>query len=52
MERLDGRGTFGAGGGEAGVGRVRIRDGPVAIDRQPGVQRVVVALGRGEVGLR
>ncbi len=37
--------------GEPGVGGVGLGQGPIAIDGQPDVERVVVALGRREVRL-
>ena len=37
--------------GEPGVGGVGLGERPLAIDRQPGVEGVVVALGGGEVRL-
>ena len=52
MERIDGRRSLRLGGGEAGVSRIGPRDSPLAINRQPGVQRAVVTLGGVEVGLR
>ena len=44
------RPALGAGHGEPRVGRVGLRERALAIDRQPGIECAVVALGRGQVG--
>ncbi len=42
----------GVAGPEAGIRRIGLGEGVVAVDRQPGVQGVVARLGRVEVGGR
>ena len=37
---------------DAAIGRIGLRERPVAIQRQPGVQAVVLALGQVQVGGR
>ena len=49
VERLERGRALGAGGGEPGVGGVGLGQRPLVVERQPGVEPVVRALGAGEV---
>jgi hypothetical protein len=51
VEGIDRRVARAAGSRKAGVGRVGFLERPVPIDRQPGVERMVLALGSIEVAL-
>ena len=48
---VEGGVAFAARRGEPGVGGIRLAEGALTVDRQPGVERPVVALGAGEVRL-
>ena len=51
VESVDGASPSPRAAGEPGVGGVGLLERGVAVDREPGVERVVVALGGVEVGL-